>query len=357
MENKMVQNSQERDKIISASEIVPKNEEAFTIKADKPADEGSVSEVDFSELFDLRVDYAFKQYFSSGSPKRLISLLNAIFENKKIPRVVTDLLIVSPNLEKFDQHDKYSILDIRATLGDGSNVIIEMQCNRFLEHRYKTLRSWSRAYGEQLETGQDYSESKPVINISFLDGSIKDSTEKPINRIHSLFNILERDNRELLLGDMELHFINMKAFTKFFEGEQGSEAISARLTKWLAIICHEGINNKRAIEKMSREDDEMGNAITELKTMSSDQAARHAYQRRLDEIRSIEVAQAKQNAIITKQADELAEKDSRLAELGSKLAEQGSKLAEQDSKLAEQGSKLAEQDAEITRLKAQLKSV
>jgi len=36
---------------------------------------------------DLRIDYALK-IFAEGNPNLLISLLNSIFANKKIPRII-----------------------------------------------------------------------------------------------------------------------------------------------------------------------------------------------------------------------------------------------------------------------------
>ena len=51
-----------------------------------------ISEVDFSRLLDVRVDYLFKLIFGNDKP-RLISLLNAIFANKRIDRVITDLVL------------------------------------------------------------------------------------------------------------------------------------------------------------------------------------------------------------------------------------------------------------------------
>jgi len=50
-----------------------------------------ISEIDFSQLLDVRVDYLFKLIFGEDVP-RLISLLNAIFANKRIDRVVTDVM-------------------------------------------------------------------------------------------------------------------------------------------------------------------------------------------------------------------------------------------------------------------------
>ena len=81
--------------------------------------------IDFSELMDLRVDYAFKVFVSSDIPS-LISLLNAVFANKRIPRKIKSLTIENPYLEKQSKSDKLSILDLRAKLDDGTTILIEM---------------------------------------------------------------------------------------------------------------------------------------------------------------------------------------------------------------------------------------
>jgi hypothetical protein len=58
---------------------------------------------------DLRVDYAFKLIFGTGNTLFLVSLLNAIFANKKIPQVINSLTIVNPYLEKHSMEDKLFI--------------------------------------------------------------------------------------------------------------------------------------------------------------------------------------------------------------------------------------------------------
>ena len=84
--------------------------------------------VDYSQLMDLRIDFAFKLLFTKGSQGSLISLLNAVFANKKIPRVIKSLTIKNPHLEKESSEDKLSILDIRAELDDGTTALIECTC-------------------------------------------------------------------------------------------------------------------------------------------------------------------------------------------------------------------------------------
>jgi len=72
--------------------------------------------IDYSMLMDLRIDYAFKIFFTKGDPSLLISLLNAVFANKNICRIVKNLTILNPYLDKESGNDKLSILDIRAEL-------------------------------------------------------------------------------------------------------------------------------------------------------------------------------------------------------------------------------------------------
>ena len=50
----------------------------------------------------------------------MISLLNATFANKKIPRVIKSITIKNPYMDKESDEDKLSILDIRAELNDGT---------------------------------------------------------------------------------------------------------------------------------------------------------------------------------------------------------------------------------------------
>ena len=91
------------------------------IKSDNPH-----PEINFDILMDLRVDYAFKLLFSKGDRRLLVSLLNAIFANKKVQRVVKSAIIKNPFLEKESGEDKLSVLDIRSELEDGTAVLIEM---------------------------------------------------------------------------------------------------------------------------------------------------------------------------------------------------------------------------------------
>ena len=253
----------------------------------------NLADIDFSQLMDLRVDYAFKLFFAAGDKRRLISLLNAIFANKGINRKITDLTIVNPALEKASGDDKLSILDIRAILSDKSTACIEMHMYDLKEFKRKSVRSWARAYAEELDPGQGYLEQRPVICIAFINGPIDDATGAPVEKVHALFQVAERDDHRLLLEDMEMHFINMRAFVNAWRKGGDCEAETAMFTKWLMLITQAEIKDRDAIISICEEEEELRMAVETLSRLSADKINRQAYQRRLDEIHSYNMKLAK----------------------------------------------------------------
>ena len=235
---------------------------------------------------DLMYDYAFKLFFSNR--RRLILLLNAIFANKNIPRVIEELTIIDPSVRKKNKKDKHSIIDLQAKLSDGLFILIEIHLYDFIDFKYKSVRNWARIFSSELEEGQDYIESKPVICISFLYGPISDKDNNPIDNVHSLFHIMERDSGKILVPDMELHYINMQAFVKEFNTNiiPQDEPELDMFTLWLALITQEKITDKKALSNIYQKEREIMMAVKELSRMSQDKQKWLAYQRRLDEINS-----------------------------------------------------------------------
>jgi predicted transposase/invertase (TIGR01784 family) len=237
---------------------------------------------------DLRVDYAFKLLFALQNPRRLVLLLNAIFENKGLPRVVNDLAIANPGLEKEDKSDKFSVIDIIARLSDKSMVLIEMHLYGLIAFAAKSVRSWAKVFGRQLKEGQEYTERQPVIAISFIDGKVTDADGKPVDKIHSFFQITERDTHQVLTNDMELHFIDMRAFAEAINGKaqtgETAEPMAPMLKKWLALITQAEINDKSIIQQYAEEEADIMEAVAELLRTNEDFYTRYAYERRLDQI-------------------------------------------------------------------------
>ncbi|MCL2051125.1 MAG: Rpn family recombination-promoting nuclease/putative transposase [Lachnospiraceae bacterium] len=288
----------------------------------------SFLEIDFSKLMDLRVDYVFKLIFGAGDTRFLISLLNAIFANKKIPRIIESLAILNPYLEKHTKEDKLSILDIRSQLDDGTTILIEMHLYDLDDLKYKTVRSWARAYGEELKESEGYSIQPPVICVAFANGSLDSGDNQ---KIHKCCKITDIDDHTIFSDALELHYIDMKAFVKTINQTGGigkGETQETMLAKWLAVITEKDIKDKAIIKNICEDEEEIGMAVSELVRMSEDKVTRQAYQRRQDEIM---LYNNRVNNLTRK-----AEQESRRAdEAEATVADQAKIIAELRSQLAE----------------------
>jgi len=289
--------------------------------------------IDYTNLMDLRIDYAFKLLFTKGNPRLLISLLNAIFANKKIPRIIESITIKNPYLEKESSEDKLSILDIRAELDDGTAILIEMHMYGLGEIKAKTIRSWARAFGEELEVGKSYTSQPPTIAIAFTNGAVEslenDNNPNPNNpKIHRLCMIMDCEDYTILTDAMELHYIDMKAFAKAVNeadsinigSNSNNEETETTFAKWLSIITQKEINNKSIIENAVKDKEEILMAISALQRQSEDKLIRQAYQRRKDEIyfynkeREDDRIKFEQLQAENEQAEQRAEQEQRRAE-------------------------------------------
>jgi len=276
--------------------------------------------IDFSKLMDLRVDYAFKLIFGSSDTLFLISLLNAIFANKKISRVIKSLTIENPYLEKHTKGDKLSILDVRAQLDDGTTVLIEMHLYDIDDLKYKTIRSWARTYGEEIKSGDNYSMQPSVICVTFANGSMDDGDNQ---KIHKCCKIMDIDDNTIFTDALELHYIDMKAFVKTINKSGGigkGETQETMLANWLAVITEKDIKDKAIIKNICEEQEEISMAVSTLIKLSEDKVTRQEYLKRQDEI----VLYNNRINILTRRAEtaerELKEKDAEIAELRAKLS-------------------------------------
>ena len=301
-------------------------------------------DINYSELMDLRVDYAFKITLTKGDSRLLISLLNAIFANKNIPRVIKSLEIKDPHLKKESDEDKLSILDIRARLDDGTMVLIEMHMYGLDELKPKTIRSWARTFGKDLEAGDSYLEQPPTIAIAFTDGQVKsteDVTQSKADhsKIHKLCMIMDCEDSTIFTNAMELHYINMKAFAKVVNKAGRiniDETGEAMFAKWLSLITQKEIEDKTIIADICKEEEEIQMAVTTLARQGEDKYTRLAYQRRQDEIHF-------HNEKIARYERQIEQEQHR--------AEQEQRRAEQEQRRAEQA------ESEIERLRREIEEL
>ena len=116
--------------------------------------------IDYSILMDLRVDYAFKLIFGTGDTLFLISLLNAIFANKKIPRIIKSLTIVNPYLEKHSKEDKLSIENIckeQEEIGMAVSALVRLSEDKVTRQAYQKRRDEIMLFNKRVK---DYEQMK-----------------------------------------------------------------------------------------------------------------------------------------------------------------------------------------------------
>ena len=157
-----------------------------------------------------KTDYAFKKIFGSTESKDiLISFLNAlIYEGNS---TIEDLEIINPNLPPKIQGFKDTYLDVKATLNDGTLVIIEMQVLNVQSFGKRVLFNATKTYAFQLQAGEGYRMLKPVIALTITDFEMFANRDKLISRF------VYREKSEGWIypdNDLELVFVELPKFTK-----------------------------------------------------------------------------------------------------------------------------------------------
>jgi predicted transposase/invertase (TIGR01784 family) len=156
-----------------------------------------------------KTDFAFKKIFGSKqSTDILISFLNAMLHDGK-PTIVS-LVILDPYQSPRIKGIKDSCLDIKATLGDGRTVIIEMQVLNTLGFEKRVLYNAAKAYSTQLNVGDDYILLNPIVALTITDFEMFPNSPKMI----SSYALREKEELTTYSDDIELVFVELPKFKK-----------------------------------------------------------------------------------------------------------------------------------------------
>ena len=160
-------------------------------------------------FLDVKTDYAFKRVFGSeGSKPVLIGFLNAILDYQG-EQAIVDLTIVDPYQIPLLKGMKDTFVDVKAILGNGKHVIIEMQVLNVPGFEKRILHNAAKQYSTQLQKGDDYVLLNPVIALTFTDFIMFEGDQEHISR----FRLMERDRFIEYSNDVELIFVELPKFT------------------------------------------------------------------------------------------------------------------------------------------------
>ena len=245
--------------------------------------------------------------------------------------------------------------------------------------------------------GRNYTDQPPTITIAFANGTIESesvpiistirnkgnlsvgsnldvdtnvtanastntSTNMNKSKIHKLCMIMDCEDYSVFSNAMEMHFIDMKEFTKAVN-EANSISINdteeALFLKWLSVITQKEITNKKLIDDACNEE-EIFMAVSALFRQSEDKYVRQAYQRRQDEIYfdNLHIQKLNQRSeqaeIKIAQAErEIEQAEIKIAQAERETAQERQKVAHAEREIEQERQKTAHAERETEQSKAE----
>ncbi|MED2777459.1 Rpn family recombination-promoting nuclease/putative transposase [Bacillus thuringiensis] len=257
----------------------------------------------------LRIDFAFKQLFGTkGNEDILMGFLNAVLQ-KTLSSPITSLLLEDPHLHKEYKEDKLSIMDVRATLGTGELVNIEIQIANKHDIQKRSLYYWSKLYASQMQEGMSYSELQKAITINVLDFVLYPKQEH-FQTTGVLWDV-EKD--VCISEDIEIHYIELPKIIAQWRDAQVNPWHDA-LVRWLLLLAaNEDQNLTDTLEAIAVEQDEtLNKAIHKWDVMSHNKEFRRDYEAREKILLDEKAAVAHAKAVGKKEGLEQGREEERL---------------------------------------------
>jgi predicted transposase/invertase (TIGR01784 family) len=251
-------------------------------KVDKPKVR-SVKTKDGKFLMIPKNDYAFKKVFGDeANSDILISLLNSILDlsNDEIESIEFEDRALEPDY----YNDKQGILDIRCKTKLGTQINVEMQLINNHNMDKRILFYWSRIYSGQLKAGHGYSKLNKTVTISILDFEYLPFIEK----MHSIFHLIEDETKKLLTDILEIHIIELpKLYRQLIDTKE-----ETKLRDWMQFV---GSEEEEVLLMLAAKNEKIKKAYTVLTKISQDELERREYEARemqlYDEISRLEDAE------------------------------------------------------------------
>jgi predicted transposase/invertase (TIGR01784 family) len=193
-------------------------------------------------------DFAFQKAFGEkGDEPQLLALLNAVLERTGKGNLESVEIIEAKDLPAELAGGKSGKLDVLGKLRDGTKVNVEVQIKNRYNLEKRSLYYWSRKYGGDFKSGEDYRDLMPVITVNIIDYSLFPTIED----YHTSYHLWEDRNKEVMLTDAcELHYLDLVKFRKMKEYD-----LKDALQRWLVYF------NEYSTEEMIGEVVKMDGAI------------------------------------------------------------------------------------------------
>ncbi len=212
-----------------------------------------------NRIIKLKLDVIFKAMFGREESEDILAdFLSRLLEipRKSIQRIIMDNVELIPD----NYADKFCRVDLKMQV-DERLINIELQINNEEHFRERTLYYWSRIYGSELKSGEDYSELKETICINIVNFNLFDC-----NEFHSHFKIMEKNRHEVLSDKFGIHFFELKKIGKHPNKDNPMEL-------WLQLINAETEEELDMLENTNVQ--EINKAILVLRELNADEKMRY----------------------------------------------------------------------------------
>lgn len=151
--------------------------------------------------YNMTNDYMFRAVLQKNNKvlKGLICALLHLEVQEVVSVTITNPIILGDALR-----DKEFRLDINVVLNDNTYINLEMQIANKLNWQNRSLSYLCRSY-DQLHQGQDYSETKAVMNIGFLDYTLFPDYPE----FYATYKLMNEKNNHVYSDNFILHVIDL----------------------------------------------------------------------------------------------------------------------------------------------------
>ena len=246
------------------------------------------------------------------------------------PEQIHSAVITNPIEIGMAIDEKTFILDVKIILND--NIVINLEMQVFNEYNWpeRSLSYLCRAFST-LNSGQDYNEVKPVIQIGLLDFTL--FPQHP--EFYATYQFLNAKNHAVYSDKLRLSVVDLTHTDLATEEDR-----RYHIDKWAALFK---ATTWEEIKMHAQKDEYILEASNTIYRLSQDENIRLQCEAREDYYRR----QRSVQHYIEKQTEQLAEKDSLIAKKEADLKERDSLIAGLDSALKERDSLIARREADL----------
>ena len=201
-------------------------------------------------------DVVFQRLFNKDNEKITKAFVEALLDEKihKI-KINEDKNLLSKALDQ-----KSGILDLQVDVNDEEKVDVEIQLIERSNLPERLLFYFSKLYLRGIGKGEDYRFAKRVVLIAIIDYDLKIDNKK----METIWKLIENNNpQNVLTNKLEIHILELDKVKEEYQKNKKNEK-----AQWLLFLDNP---NTKEVEEIMEENEEVKDAVIEVKKLSEDE--------------------------------------------------------------------------------------